>query len=108
MWRNSWPRAPDARCTRSRCCSWRIRRYAIAAETLEEVLAQANGGVFPARIGLLTPRQIIPAVLVDYLRGLLGADNVVDAQVGYQKIKYAKSDREMELIHDAARRSPMR
>lgn len=75
--------------------------YPIAAETLEAVLAEANGGTMPKRIGLLTPREIIPVAIVDYLRGLVGAQYVVDAQAGFQKIKYEKSDREMELLRDA-------
>lgn len=76
--------------------------YPIAADTLEDVLTAANGGIFPARIGLLTPREIIPAAVMDYLRRLVGVDNIVDIQLGFQQIKYAKSDREMELIRDAA------
>jgi len=77
-------------------------KYPVEAETLEEVLTQANGGTMPRRIALLTPRQVVPASVVEYCAALVGPDHVVDAQELYFKIKYHKSDREMALIRDAA------
>ena len=77
-------------------------KYPVQAETLEEIIKDACGGRMPERIGLLTPRQVIPASLVEYCQAILGRDNVVDAQLLYYKIKYEKSDREMALTHDAA------
>ena len=77
-------------------------KYPIAAEKLEDILAEANGGRMPRQIALLTPRQVVPASLVDYCQNLVGAANVVDAQLLYQKIKNDKSDREMALVCDAA------
>lgn len=77
-------------------------KYPIKARRLEDILQEANGGVSPKRIALLTPRQILPASLVEYCQQLVGAENVVDAQELYYKIKYEKSDAEMELIQDAA------
>ena len=76
-------------------------KYPINAERLDDVLAEAAGGKAVDRIGLLTPRQVVPAGVVEYLEGLVGKENVVDAQLAYYKIKYLKSDREMELIRDA-------
>ena len=76
-------------------------KYPIAAEQLEDVLAAANDGRPVDRIGLLTPRQVIPAGIVAYLENLVGKENVVDAQIHYFKIKYEKSDAEMRLIRDA-------
>ena len=76
-------------------------KYPINAERLEDVLAEAAGGKPVDRIALLTPRQVVPAGVVAYLEGLVGKDNVVDAQPVYYTIKYEKSDREMELIRDA-------
>ena len=76
-------------------------KYPIEAETLEQVLQQANNGTMPRQIALLTPRQVIPASLVEYCNELVGSENVVDAQPIYYRIKYEKSDREMELIRDA-------
>ena len=76
-------------------------KYPIRAERLEEVLEEAAGGQAVDRIGLLTPRQVIPDGLVKYLEALVGQDNVVDAQDLYYHIKYEKSDAEMHLIEDA-------
>ena len=76
-------------------------KYPVEAETLEQVLCEANNGKMPARIALLTPRQVVPASLVEYCEEMVGRDNVVDAQLLYYKIKYEKSEREMELIRDA-------
>jgi Xaa-Pro aminopeptidase len=78
-------------------------KYPIRAVRLEEVLEAAAGKQLSRinKIALLTPRQVIPAGVVDYLDKVVGKDNVVDAQLIYQQIKNLKSDREMELIRDA-------
>lgn len=78
-------------------------KYPIRAVRLEEVIEAAAGKPLSQvkKIALLTPRQVVPAGVVDYLNNLFGASNVVDAQLLYQKIKNLKSDREMELIRDA-------
>ena len=75
-------------------------KYPIRAERLEEVLQAAAGGQV-RRIGLLTPRQVVPDAVARYLEHLVGADNVVDAQRLSYQIKYEKSDNEMRLIRDA-------
>lgn len=76
-------------------------KYPIQAERLEDVLAEAAGKTVH-RVGLLTPRQVIPDAIVGYLEGLVGQENVVDAQELYYRIKYEKSDIEMALIRDAS------
>ena len=76
-------------------------KYPIRAERIEDVLDQAAGKQV-RRIGLLTPRQVIPCGVVDYLEQIVGKENVVDAQELYQRIRYEKSDIEMALIRDAA------
>jgi Xaa-Pro aminopeptidase len=76
-------------------------KYPIEAERLEDVIAEAAGGSPVARIGLLTPRQVVPDGIVAYLDALCGAGNVVDAQDLYYRIRYEKSDNEMRLIRDA-------
>jgi Xaa-Pro aminopeptidase len=76
-------------------------KYPIQAERLEDVLTEAAGKTV-RRIGLLTPRQVIPDGIVRYLEGLVGRENVVDAQELYYRIKYEKSDIEMALIRDAS------
>lgn len=76
-------------------------KYPIEAERLEDVLAEAADKTV-RRIGLLTPRQVVPDWIVRYLEGLVGQENVVDAQELYYRIKYEKSDIEMALIRDAS------
>mgnify|MGYP005834478251 CR=1 FL=1 len=76
-------------------------KYPIQAERLEDVLAAAAQKAVH-RIGLLTPRQVIPAGIVAYLEGLVGRENVVDAQELYYRIRYEKSDVEMALIRQAS------
>ncbi len=74
--------------------------YPISAKRLEEVVELAAGGPVD-RIGLLSPREVVPAAIVAYLEGRYGRDNVVDCQALYQAVKYLKSDVEMRLIEDA-------
>ena len=76
-------------------------KYPIDAERLEDVIEAAAGGKVE-RIALLTPRQVAPDGVVGYLEELFGAENVVDAQELYYRVKYEKSDGEMRLIADAS------
>jgi len=76
-------------------------KYPIQAERLEDVL-EAAAGKPPNRIGLLTPRQVIPDGVVTQLEKIVGKANVVDAQEAYQRIRYEKSDIEIALIRDAS------
>ncbi len=76
-------------------------KYPIRAERLEDVIAAAAAKAVD-HVALLTPRQVIPAALVEYLEGLYGRDGVVDAQEVYYRVKYEKSDIEMRLIGDAS------
>ena len=76
-------------------------KYPIRAERLEDVL-EDTAEQKVRRIGLLTPRQVIPAGIVSALEKVVGSGNVVDAQELYQRIRYVKSDIEMALIRDAA------
>jgi len=75
-------------------------KYPIRAEHLEDVIDAAAGKTVD-HIALLTPRQVIPAGLVEYLQNLYGPEGVVDAQEIYYRVKYEKSDIEMRLIRDA-------
>jgi Xaa-Pro aminopeptidase len=77
-------------------------KYPIQAERLEEVLEEA-AGKRARTIGLLTPRQVVPAGIVDYLENLVGKENIIEVQELYQRIKYEKSDIEMALIRDASK-----
>src|SRR3954470_4069261 len=75
-------------------------KYPIRAERLEDVIRAAARKEVD-HIALLTPRQVIPAGLVDYLQTSYGPDGVVDAQELYFRVKYEKSEIEMRLIADA-------
>src|SRR5262249_18353597 len=75
-------------------------KYPIRAERLEDVI-QAAAGREVHHIALLTPRQVIPACIVETLQRKYGPDSVVDAQDLYYRVKYEKSDIEMRLIADA-------
>ena len=76
-------------------------KYPIRAERLEDVIRAAAGKEVD-HIALLTPRQVVPAGLVDYLERLYGREGVVDAQELYYRVKYEKSEIEMRLIADAS------
>lgn len=75
-------------------------KYPVAAEKFEDIVKMANGGVMPEKIALLTPRQVIPASLVDYCQQFC---EVVDAQELYYKVKYEKSPAEQALIRNAGK-----
>jgi Xaa-Pro aminopeptidase len=75
-------------------------KYPIRAERLEDVILAAAGKEVD-HIALLTPRQVIPAGLVEYLEEIYDREGVVDAQELYYRVKYEKSDIEMRLIADA-------
>jgi len=74
--------------------------YPINAERIEDVFEEANNGKVKT-VALLTPRQVIPSAIIEYLEKIYGKENVIDAQEIYYKIKYEKSDNEMKLIRDS-------
>ena len=74
--------------------------YPVEAEHVRDIIDATAGGKVK-RVALLTPRQVIPADMVEHLESLYGKKNVVDAQEIYYKVKYEKSDVEMRLIRDA-------
>jgi Xaa-Pro aminopeptidase len=76
-------------------------KYPIEAERLDEVIAAAAGGCPVERVGLLTPRQVVPDGVVGYLEAHYGSEHVIDAQDLYFRVRYEKSDNEMRLIRDA-------
>jgi len=59
-------------------------------------------GKRPERIALLTPRAVLPVALYEWFCNFVGKENVLDAQEIYYKIKYEKSDIEMQLTKQAA------
>jgi len=76
--------------------------YPVDAERVEDVIEEA-AGYKPSTIGLLTPRAVIPVSIYEFLIKYLGDDKkIVDAQEIYYKIKYEKSEDEMDLIREAS------
>ena len=77
--------------------------YPIDAEKVEDVI-EAAAGCKPDKIGLLTPRAVLPVGIYEFLVNYLGdAEHVIDIQNVYYKLKYEKSDEEMSLTEDACR-----
>jgi hypothetical protein len=75
-------------------------KYPIEAERLEDIMVEANDGVKPKEVALLTPRQVTPYSIIEHLESK--GFEVVDKQVVYQKVKNVKSDDDMRLIRDAS------
>src|SRR6476469_1678304 len=65
-------------------------KYPIRAERLEDVI-KAAAGEDVDHVALLTPRQVIPAGLVEYLQDIYGREGLVNAQELYHRVKYEKS-----------------
>lgn len=76
-------------------------KYPVEGFTLKDILEKIAGRKI-ARIGLLTPRQVIPDGIVSNLEDIVGKQNVIDSQIPFQKVKNLKSDNEMKLIEDAS------
>ena len=76
-------------------------KYPVEGYSLKDVLSTIAGKDV-RRVGLLSPRQVIPDGIVANLEEIVGRDNVVDAQLPYQAIKNLKSDNEMRLLEDAS------
>ncbi len=75
--------------------------YPIEAERVEDVIEEAAGKK-PKRIGLLTPRAVLPVSIYEFLLEYVGdSGEVIDAQELFYKIKYEKSDNEMRLTEQA-------
>jgi Xaa-Pro aminopeptidase len=76
-------------------------KYPVEGFTLKDILERIAGREVN-RIGLLSPRQVIPDGIVASLEEIAGKNNVIDIQVPFQKVKNLKSANEMRLIEDAA------
>jgi len=78
-------------------------KYPIEAEKLEDIIEEVAGEESDhlKPIALLTPRQVIPASIIEYLTSKVGTRNIVDAQELFYRIKYEKSEIEMKLIEQA-------
>ena len=73
----------------------------LVAMRVEDVIEECVG-YKPRRIALLTPRQVLPLSIYEFLCDYAGSNAVFDAQKIYYKIKYEKSDSEMRAIEQAS------
>jgi Xaa-Pro aminopeptidase len=75
-------------------------KYPVEGFSLKDILETIAGHKI-RRIGILSPRQVIPSGIAANLEEIVGKDNIVDIQVPFQKVKNLKSANEMRLIEDA-------
>jgi Xaa-Pro aminopeptidase len=77
--------------------------YPIDAVRIEDVLEMAVGHK-PDRIGLMTSRAVFPLGFFEFLKDYFkGEENIVDAQEMYYRVKYEKSELEMQLTEEASK-----
>ena len=76
--------------------------YPVQADRVEDVVEEICG-CKPKRLALLTPRAVMPLSIFEWFEDYVGKGNLLDAQEIYYKIKYEKSDIEMELTRQAAK-----
>lgn len=76
--------------------------YPVAADRVEDVVEDICGGR-PKRLALLTPRAVLPLAIYEWFEEYVGRGNLLDAQEIYYRIKYEKSDIEMQLTRQAAK-----
>ena len=76
--------------------------YPVEADRVEDVVEEICGGK-PKVLALLTPRAVMPLAIFEWFENYVGKGNVRDGQELYFKIKYEKSDIEMELTRQAAK-----
>jgi len=75
--------------------------YPVEGFSLKDILDTVAGKKVK-RIGLLSPRQVIPDGIVSNLEEIVGKENVINTQIPFQRVKNLKSPAEMRLIEDAA------
>ena len=76
--------------------------YPVETDRVEDVVEEICGGK-PKRLALLTPRAVMPVGIFEWFEEYVGKGNLLDGQEIYFKIKYEKSDIEMELTRQAAK-----
>ena len=76
--------------------------YPVNVDRLEDVVERICDGK-PQRIALLTPRAVMPVSIFEWFENYVGKGNLLDGQEIYYKLKYEKSDIEMELTRQAAK-----
>ena len=76
--------------------------YPVNVDRMEDVVERICDGK-PERIALLTPRAVMPVSIYEWFENYVGKGNLLDGQEIYYKLKYEKSDIEMELTRQAAK-----
>ena len=76
--------------------------YPVQADRVEDVVEEICGGK-PQRLALLTPRAVLPLAIFEWFEEYVGKGNLLDGQEIYYKVKYEKSDIEMELTRQASK-----
>lgn len=76
--------------------------YPVNVDRMEDVVERTCGGK-PKRLALLTPRAVMPLSIYEWFEAYVGKGNLLDGQEIYFKLKYEKSDIEMELTRQAAK-----
>ncbi len=76
--------------------------YPVEADRMEDVIEDICGGK-PRRLALLTPRAVLPLSVFEWFEEYVGKGNLLDGQEIYYKVKYEKSDIEMQLTRQAAK-----
>lgn len=76
--------------------------YPVETDRVEDVVEDICGGK-PKRLALLTSRSVMPLAIYEWFEEYVGKGNLLDAQEIYYKIKYEKSDIEMELTRQASK-----
>lgn len=76
--------------------------YPVEVDRMEDVVEDICGGK-PQRLAILTPRAVLPVSIYEWFENYVGKGNLLDAQEIYYKVKYEKSDIEMELTRQAAK-----
>lgn len=76
--------------------------YPVEADRIEDIVEDICGGK-PKRLALLTARSVMPLAIFEWFENYVGKGNLVDGQEIYYKIKYEKSDKEMQLTKQAAK-----
>ena len=70
--------------------------------TPAQIIQEACGGK-PQKVALLTHHGVFPLALYNAIRSYVGEANICDLSQEYYKIKYEKSDLEMQLTQESCR-----
>jgi hypothetical protein len=75
-------------------------KYPVEGYSLGDILRTIAGREV-RRIGLLTPRQVVPEGVIANLAAVVGREQVVDVQLPFMQVKNRKSAAELRLLADS-------